>query len=119
MKAPAEGISGPLGPREWVIASPSERGRMATYAPPQPKAPAAALGILAVSALLAAASLAVIAALPEPRPQPPPAEGDRFGLRLAREAVRPASPSALTGDPRTTFHGPATQAGILTSRGSF
>ena len=80
-----------------------------------------ALGILAVSALLAAASLAVIAAAPG-APAATAAGGkvtvSAYGWPV-KPFDRPHPVRANFGDPRTTFHGPATQAGILTSRGSF
>jgi hypothetical protein len=80
-----------------------------------------ALGILAAAALLAAASLAVIAAAPGA-----PA-ATAAGARATDSAYgwpvkpfdQPHPVRANFGDPRTTFHGPPTQAGIMTSRGSF
>ena len=80
-----------------------------------------ALGILAVSALLAAASLAVIAAAPgapAATAAGAKATASAYGWPV-KPFDRPHPVRANFGDPRTTFHGPPTQAGILTSRGSF
>ncbi len=78
-------------------------------------------GLLTVAAVLALVSLAVIAAAPGA-----PA-ADAAGAPATASAygwpVKPFNRShpvrANFGDPRTTFHGPPTQAGVLTSRGSF
>ena len=80
-----------------------------------------AIGILAAAALLAAASLAVIAAAPgapSATAAGPPSADAAYGWPV-KPFNRPHPVRANFGDPRTTFHGPATQAGIMTSRGSF
>lgn len=80
-----------------------------------------ALGLLAAAALLALVSLAVIAAAPGA------SAADAAGAAATAPAygwpVKPFNRAhpvrANFGDPRTTFQGPPTQAGVLTSRGSF
>jgi hypothetical protein len=81
-----------------------------------------ALGLLATGALVALASLAVIAAAPGTTPT-----ASAAGSTAAAPAYgwpvkpfdRPHPVRANFGDPRTTFHGPPTLAGVMTSRGSF
>lgn len=80
-----------------------------------------ALGIIAAASLLAAVSLAVIAAAPgTPAATAAGAKATDSGYGWpVKPFNRPHPVRANFGDPRTTFHGPATQAGIMTSRGSF
>ncbi|MEO5575730.1 MAG: M23 family metallopeptidase [Gaiellaceae bacterium] len=78
-------------------------------------------GILTAAALLALASLAVIAVAPG---APTATAGGSAVMASAyswpvKPFGRPHPVRANFGDPRTTFHGPPTQAGVLTSRGSF
>jgi hypothetical protein len=79
-----------------------------------------ALGF-AAAALLAAASLAVIAAAPgTPAASAAGTKTETVGYGWPVKPFDRSHPvRANFGDPRTTFHGPATQAGIMTSRGSF
>lgn len=86
-----------------------------------PGAQRRALGLLTVAAVLALLSLAAIAVAPgAPRAD---AAGAPETVSAYGWPVKPFNQAhpvrANFGDPRTTFHGPPTQAGVLTSRGSF
>ena len=78
-------------------------------------------GILITAALVALASLAVIAAVPG-APTATAASSSPSAAAYGwpvKPFGRPHPVRANFGDPRTTFHGPPTLAGVLTAHGSF